>query len=89
MKGLPKNYNTKQDVLTALELFPVEAKEQLRSIWANRFCPKPCGENAEGAFEAQIDKNTSCWFRMELDENNYLYRLGFTLKELKRLGIAD
>ena len=89
MKGLPKNYNTKQDVLTALELFPIEAKEQLRLIWANRFCPKPCDENAEGAIEARCAGNTFNWFRMELDENNYLYRLGFTLKELKRLGIAD
>lgn len=89
MKGLPKNYTTKQDVLAALKMFPIEAKEQLRGIWANRFCPAPCDETDGGSFEAQIDENTTGWFKMVLDENNYLYRLGFTLKELKKLGIAD
>ncbi len=66
MKGFPKYFNIKQDVLNALAVFPVETKAYLQMILAERFSWLPektetkealvAGKNQGFVVAKQMDK---------------------------------
>ena len=88
MKGFPKHFNTKQDVLNALELFPEETKAHIqtlldnRKLWVQTEYAAP-GINDE-THHVRTDEAGNV-YQMEYrdDPNGEIQRLGFTVEELE------
>lgn len=95
MKGLPKHYNTKEDVTNAVALFGADAVAQLQAIHNNRFISvkvRNLDDNeepvlTESQFIAEDAENVRVLYDKAEDPHAYLFRLGFTADELESMGI--
>lgn len=94
MKGFPKTLNTKQDVLNALESYPVETKAYLQELLDTRFIWVKERELAPGEPGVQSsthkvvpnseDGSFAQYIRTE-DENCKLFRIGLTVAETEEI----
>ena len=90
MRGFPKFFNTKQDVLNALQLFPEETKAYIqmildtRNLWVQTEYVAP-GINDETHY-VRTDEAGNV-YQMEYcdDPNGDIPRLGFTVEELEAI----
>lgn len=97
MKGL-SNINTKEDVLNLIRDYPEEEKKELESLYADRFIWQTTGtlesleqginDETHRAFATKSeDGETEIFIQQEkvVDENAFIYRLGFTDEEVQAL----
>jgi hypothetical protein len=96
MRGLPQ-INTKEDVYNMLKDFPVEGKKHLKNLYDNRFIWKTTGnlttldegvnDETHRAFATKDDTENEVIVQQELevDQNAFIYRLGFTDEEIERI----
>ena len=90
MRGFPKHFNTKQDVLNAIELFPDETRAycqtllDTRKLWVQVEYTTPGVEDETHYTRTDEAGNT---YQMEYcdDPNGDIPRLGFTVEELEGL----
>lgn len=98
MRGFPKHFNTKQDVLNLLNTpeFAPQAKKALQSMIDNRFTwvvAKELSEKDVGiedethkvVIETQDGKQISNQVELKEDSQSHLFRLGFTVAEAMEL----
>ena len=97
MRGFPKHFETKQDYLNSMELYPEETKKALRSLYADRYTwvvikeLKSRSEGIEDAFHIIsecIEKGEIKIKQLEAQEdpNARYLRLGFTKEEITYLS---
>lgn len=92
MRGFSNWWNTKQDVLVSLEMFPVETKEKLQSIYDSKdqwLLVKKLEENEEG-----IEDDSHKVISVTNDEDVVVERYQYEFKEdpngtIFRLGFAS
>lgn len=90
MRGFPKHFNTKQDVLNALALFPEETKAYIqtlldtRKLWVQTEYTAPGVEDESHYIRTDEAGNV---YQMEYqdDPNGDIPRLGFTVEELEAI----
>ena len=91
MRGLPKFFNTKQDFLNCLAMFPEETKAELKKLLDYRFSwfdvailendPTELGVN-----ERVIEIGNEKMLQIEKeDPNARIFQLGFTVAEVEEL----
>ena len=97
MVGFPKHFETKQDYLNSLQMFPEKTKDALRTLYADRYKwekgaklkSKDAGkEDAEHIVSCEPDKDGNdvyYQFNKVVDKNAQVYKLGFTDSEIKKL----
>ena len=98
MRGFPKWFNVKQDVLNCLEEFPTQMKAKLQDWLDNRFVWQTSGEileGEEGVTDAthrvveELDMETWAVKRLQQelveDKNSHLFRIGFTVEEAEKI----
>lgn len=97
MRGFPKVFETKQDYLNSLQMFPEKTKDALRALYADRYTwekgaklkSKDAGKSDENHYvscETDKDGNEIYYqFTKVIDKNAAVYRLGFTDAEIKKL----
>lgn len=96
MRGL-SHFSTKQDVMTNLQMFPVQAKQKLQELYNDRYTWVNTGdlEKREDGVEDEThiiceDNSTDStpkYYQMEkqIDPNAMIYRFGFTDNEILEL----
>lgn len=97
MKGFPKFINSKQDVLNLLPDYPAETKSFLQGLLDSKdnwFYVADVAEN-EGinndTHKVVENKSTNseevtyAQYELKEDENAYIFKLGFTVDEVKEL----
>lgn len=90
MKGFPKHFNTKTDVLNALQLFPEETKafcQRLldnRKLWVQVEYAAP-GVNDETHYTRTDEAGNTYQMEYRDDPNGDIPRLGFTVEELEAI----
>jgi len=98
MRGFPKRFNTKQDVLNTLPSYPKETKEFLQTILNTRknwLIVKVLEDGEQGInnltnrVQEHKDDNDVVIQRVQeeykKDPNATMYRLGFTVTEIEEL----
>ena len=101
MRGFPKNFETKQDYMNSLSMYPEQTKARLRGLLADRFSWQKTADLESAADgisdethrvsgEKSLDKKgneTVKYIQLEWleDSNAALFRLGFTVSELEDL----
>lgn len=92
MRGFPKHFNTKQDVLNALELYPDETRAycqtllDTRKLWVQVEYTAP-GINDESHYVRTDEAGNVYQMEYRDDPNGDIPRLGFTVEELE--GIVN
>ena len=91
MRGLPKFFNTKQDFLNCLAMFPEETKAELQKLLDYRFSwfdvailekdPTELGVNER---IIEVDNEKMLQIEKE-DPNARIFQLGFTVAEVEEL----
>ena len=90
MRGFPKFFNTKQDVLHALELFPDQTKAHIqtlldnRKLWVQTEYAAP-GVNDETHYTRTDEAGNVYQMEYRDDPNGGIFRLGFTVEELEAI----
>ena len=90
MRGFPKFFNTKQDVLNALALFPEETKAYIqtlldtRKLWVQVEYVAP-GVNDETHYVRTDEAGNVYQMEYRDDPNGDIPRLGFTVEELEAI----
>ena len=90
MRGFPKHFNTKTDVLNALQLFPEETKafcQRLldnRKLWVQTTYAAP-GVNDETHYTRTDEAGNVYQMEYMDDPNGNIPRLGFTVEELEAM----
>lgn len=95
MKGFPKFINSKQDVINLLPEYPSETKQFLQGLLDSKdnwFFVADIAEN-EGINDAthkvventKDDVTTYAKYELKEDEKAYIFKLGFTVDEVKEL----
>ena len=90
MKGFPKHFNTKTDILNALQLFPEETKafcQRLldnRKLWVQVEYTAP-GINDESHYVRTDEAGNVYQMEYRDDPNGDIPRLGFTVEELEAI----
>lgn len=101
MRGIPKNYETKDDYINSLKLFPEETKQALQALIADRYMWKK-GDKLSSVSDGVTDaahivlteqetgsdgNPVTVYYQAEKveDTNARLYRMGFTLAEAEEL----
>jgi len=90
MRGFPKHFNTKTDVLNALAIFPEETKAYIqiildtRKLWIQTEYTAPGVEDETHYVRTDEAGNV---YQMEYrdDPNGDIPRLGFTVEELEAI----
>ena len=90
MRGFPKHFNTKQDIMNALTLFPAETKSYIqtlldtRKLWVQIEYTSPGVEDETHYVRTDESGN---FYQMEYrdDPNGDIPRLGFTVEELEAI----
>jgi hypothetical protein len=98
MKGFPKSFNTKKDVMLCLEQWPEKTKSYISAMLANRFAwliEKQLAEGEAGVTDEThkvtevrdeagtvVERYQMAW---EEDPTAQLFRLGFTVSEAEGL----
>jgi hypothetical protein len=90
MRGFPKYFNSKQDVMNALELFPQQTKAYIsnllatRKLWVQVEYTAPGVEDESHYIRTDEAGNV---YQMEYqdDPNGAIPRLGFTVEELEAM----
>ncbi|MDR3244674.1 MAG: hypothetical protein LBT79_08000 [Elusimicrobiota bacterium] len=101
MIGAPKYYNTKQDYLNSLELYPEQTKQDLQALLDSRFSwfdseklkSREAGitnETHRVITAQEQDENGNevevfCQQEYKKDDNSRLFQLGFTVSEINKL----
>ncbi len=98
MRGFPKWFNVRQDVLNCLEEFPAQMKAKLQDWLDNRFVWQTSGEILEGEEgitdathrvieEQDMGTESTRRFQQELaeDKNSHLFRVGLTVEEAEEI----
>ena len=90
MRGFPKHFNTKDDVLNALQLFPEETKAYIqmlldtRKLWVQTSYVAP-GVNDESHYTRTDEAGNTYQMEYMDDPNGDIPRLGFTVEELEAI----
>jgi len=90
MRGFPKFFNTKADVLNSLALYPDETRAYVQMILANRklwvqtYYTAP-GVNDETHYTRTDDAGNTYQMEYIDDPNGDIARLGFTVAELEAI----
>lgn len=90
MRGFPKHFNSKQDVLNALQLFPEDTKAYIqtligaRKLWVQVEYVAP-GVNDETHYTRTDEAGNVYQMEYLDDPNGDIPRLGFTVEELEGL----
>jgi len=97
MKGYPKHYNTREDVMVALEIDPVRAKAFLQDGIDHRdgwYITGPLASEAEGleddthrVIDQSDIESPADWYQQEYGPlpGNILDRLGISVEEAEEL----
>lgn len=101
MRGIPRYFNTKEDYMNCLSLYPEETKVALRMLLNGRFTwkvQKELKSEADGVkddnhyFYTTTQKNEKgedeeVIYQMEKveDKNSKFFELGFTVKEVEKI----
>lgn len=100
MKGMPVYFNTKEDYINCLKLYPEETKQALRMLMSGRFTwvrDKKLNNESEGlndeehyvlvTSEGEHGKEEKVIYQMKRveDKHSKFFDLGFTVAEVNKL----
>ena len=96
MRGVPKWFNTKEDVLNSIQVNAEATKMVLQGMLDARMVWFPDGEVVEKGEDTEtvkfvqdtdMETNESRWIRYELreDENAWMFRINLTVEEINKL----
>ncbi len=91
MRGFPKHFNSKQDFMNCLELFPEETKAELQRLLDDRFVWVDTAilNGTAGVVDSthRVIESDDGLIQQELkeDTNAKLFRLGFTVSEVEEI----
>ena len=90
MRGFPKHFNTKADVLNALAIFPEQTKVYIQTLLDNRKLWVQVEYTAPGVNDethyVRTDEAGNVYQMEHLDDpNGEIFRLGFTVEELEAI----
>ena len=90
MRGFPKFFNTKADVLNSLALYPDETRAYIRTLldnrklWVQTEYAAP-GVNDETHYTRTDESGNAYQMEYKDDPNGDIFRLGFTVPELEAI----
>lgn len=96
MRGVPKWFNTKEDVLNSIQVNAEATKMVLQNMLDARMQWFPDGKVVEKGEDTEtvkfvqdtdMETSESHWMRYELreDENAWMFRIGLTVEEINKL----
>lgn len=97
MRGFPRSFNTKSDVLNALTMDKEQTVVKLQELLDNRFIwvikselkseKKGVNDDTHKLVIEQDEEGNNKFIQMELVEDEFaeIFRLGFTVKEVEKI----